>query len=449
MPEIPIPAGLSTKRCLLGTNILAEVGHALQEHWPGQEVILIADENTWAAAGKEVEQLLLADRSRMAAPVIFPAQPMLHADYKYVEQLRTQLQGRVPVAIGSGTINDLVKRASFEAETGGYLCVATAASVDGYTSAGAALTVDGFKQTMPCGAPLVILADNAVLAKAPPEMAAAGYADLAAKVVAGADWLVADQLGCDPLDAVAWDMVQKHLREWLSDPEGVLSGKSTAMEDLFTGLAYTGFSMQYYTKSSRPASGAEHMMSHIWEMRGLKCKGQEVSHGFKVALGTLIVAALYEEMGKISAAELSELLAQQPLMSSAERQAEVERELGGTPFYQNASAISQEKLLTGDALLQRRQLILQAWPEMQQKIARQLIPFTELQRRFRIVRCPVEPAEIGLSRAAMLNGILADGMIRNRYSILDLLAETGLRDRVLQSVLTGGYFSQYLDERTR
>lgn len=449
MPEIPIPAGLRTKRCLLGTNILAEIGPALQAYWPGREVILIADANTWSAAGREVQLLLQAGPSRLAEPVIFPAQPMLHADYQHVVQLRAQLQGRVPVAIGSGTINDLVKKAASEAGTGGYLCVATAASVDGYTSAGAALTVDGFKQTLSCEAPLVILADNAVLAKAPPEMAAAGYADLAAKIVAGADWLVADQLGCDPLEPVAWDMVQKHLREWLSDPEGLRCGKSTALEDVFTGLAYTGFSMQYYTKSSRPASGAEHMMSHIWEMRGLTCQGREVSHGFKVALGTLIVTALYEEMGKISAAELSELLARQALPDSAERQAEVERELGGTPFFQNAAAISQEKLLTGAALLQRRQVILQAWPEMQQKIARQLIPFAELQRRFRTIRCPVEPAEIGLSRPAMLNGILAASMIRNRYSILDLLAETGLRDRVLQSILTGGYFGQYLSERTR
>lgn len=91
----------------------------------------------------------------------------------------------------SGVINDLCKLASFH-HGQSYLCVATAASVDGYSSSGAVVSRDGAKLNIETHAPLVILADVGVLAAAPKEMTAAGYADLAAKIPAGAEWMIAD-----------------------------------------------------------------------------------------------------------------------------------------------------------------------------------------------------------------------------------------------------------------
>src|SRR3954452_1581683 len=74
--------------------------------------------------------------------------------------------------------------------TGRTLAVATAASVDGYTSFGASITKDGFKQTLTCPAPRAVLADLDVLTAAPAIMTASGYGDLLGKVPAGADWEV-------------------------------------------------------------------------------------------------------------------------------------------------------------------------------------------------------------------------------------------------------------------
>lgn len=69
-----------------------------------------------------------------------------------------------------------------------YFTVATAASVDGYSSFGASLrSPEGAKQTYACPAPLVIVADLDVIRTAPDWMAASGFADLMAKVPAGAD----------------------------------------------------------------------------------------------------------------------------------------------------------------------------------------------------------------------------------------------------------------------
>jgi hypothetical protein len=71
------------------------------------------------------------------------------------------------------------------------------------------------------------------------------------------------------------------------------------MEHLIEGLVMSGLGMQSY-QSSRTASGAEHQFSHLWEMEGLghgeATKGPPLSHGFKVGVGSVAIAALYERI---------------------------------------------------------------------------------------------------------------------------------------------------------
>ena len=91
-----------------------------------------------AAAGRDVRD-----------PYRFPATPTLYAGLREHQTLIEALRDvdATPVAVGSGTLNDIVKRAAHELERP-YLCVATAASMDGYTAFGAAITKEGYKQTM-------------------------------------------------------------------------------------------------------------------------------------------------------------------------------------------------------------------------------------------------------------------------------------------------------------
>ncbi|MCF7954146.1 MAG: iron-containing alcohol dehydrogenase, partial [Spirochaetales bacterium] len=256
---------------------------------------IIADTHTQEAAGKALSELLESQNLfplELAEPLIYPGSPILHADYKYIPEIVAYIRKNdcVPIAVGSGTINDLVKRAAYEAGTP-YIVAATAASVDGYASDGAALLENGMKHTKPCPAPTIIIADTDILEQAPEAMGAAGYADLIAKIPAGGDWILADALQEDPIEATAWHIVQHNLREWVSVPGD--------MEKVFSGLTASGIAMQYL-KRSRPVSGAEHLFSHIWEMEGLTYRGETVSHGFKVGIGSLLSTALMEIFQKLT-----------------------------------------------------------------------------------------------------------------------------------------------------
>ena len=125
--------------------------------------------------------------------------------------------------------------------------------MDGFASSGASVMKDGSKQTFDCRAPLGIVLDPAIAAKAPKYLAVSGYADLIAKIPAGADWIVADEMGCEKIDDLAFDIVQDNLMEAISKPEDVYEGKVEAIEELANGLILSGFAMQV-VQSSRPAS---------------------------------------------------------------------------------------------------------------------------------------------------------------------------------------------------
>ena len=439
MSKIDIPSGISTRLCQIGTRIFDELPELVRQLWPEKELIIVADETTWKVAGEQATSILQQKKFRVRAPYIFPAKPELHADYACVQALVPALSNCNVIAVGSGTINDLVKRASFEAGCDGYLCLATAPSVDGYTSAGAALTVNGYKKTLPCPAPKAILADLNILAEAPMPMLAGGYADLAAKLTAGADWHIADLLQQHRIDRFAWNLVQKNLRQWLMAPELLLQRDRKAVRNLFTGLAFTGFSMQYFL-DSRPASGAEHLFSHIWEMQDLKYQGVSPSHGYKVGVGTLMATALMQEIFALPAPLLPQIMKNIPPMTTAEREQQILTVFKGFPCCDEVRQVAMEKFLSGKALQQRRQMILQNWPQMTRKVHRQLLSFRELKRRLQTLNCPVQPGEIGVHQQQFLDAIWGAGMIRKRYTVLDLLLDLGLLPWALKQLQQKEYF---------
>jgi glycerol-1-phosphate dehydrogenase [NAD(P)+] len=152
--------------------------------------LIIADTNTFAVAGREVHDALRAAGQPCGEPLVLDAHG-LYAEYSYVDKIQAAIAptDAVPIAVGSGSLNDLTKLAAHLCGRQ-YLSVATAASMDGYTAFGASITRHGSKQTFDCPAPLGVVADLEIIAAAPEGLNASGYADLVAKCPAGADWIV-------------------------------------------------------------------------------------------------------------------------------------------------------------------------------------------------------------------------------------------------------------------
>ena len=356
-------------RCLeAGSGELERSGEIFRRCFPGKKALAVADKNTFEAAGQAVLSAFRAAGIESLEPIVFGVKPFLFADTKHSDYLipRICVPGIIPVAVGSGTINDIVKLAAFRAEKP-YMVIATACSVDGYTASGAAMQEDGFKCTIQCNAPAAVVADIDVLRTAPYKMTAAGYADLFSKIPAGADWIIADELGIEPIDKVSWDMVQTSLREWVGDPEGLKDGKPEIFKWIFEGLCITGFAMQYL-RNSRPASGTEHHIAHIWEMEHLESGGEPVSHGFKVAIGTIATACIMEAVFSrdLGALDKEARLACWPDWKA--REDHIRALFGGSPGLEGCIRESRAKHLSRDELSLRLEIIKKNWGSIREKV---------------------------------------------------------------------------------
>ena len=419
MHYIEIPEGMETAVFAMGSGAIDEISSFVSQVFPGKKPWIIADENTFAAAGKKASSLL----KEQYEPYIFPGKPRLHPESSISDMLSekmAEMADVLPIAVGSGVINDIVKRAAGLAKLP-YCCVPTASSVDGYTAAGSAMSNNGFKMTLPCPAPYALLVDTDVLYTAPPEMFASGYADLFAKVPAGGDWIIADLAGMEKIHQKIWDLVQTPLRQRLADPED--------FAPVFAGLADTGYAMQLY-KDSRPASGAEHLMSHVWEMEKLSFNGEEVSHGFKVAIGSITTTRLMEFIIN-TPLEQARTMAR-PIPTAAEREAEIDQLLIKNCYGSGVRELALEKF---ESTPERREELFGIWETLQKKLPEQLIPSDEAVSMLKTAASPALYHEIGLDKEQYIHGIRTAQLIRKRYTVLDYLYTLGLLDAAIQTLV--------------
>lgn len=426
-----------TVACLIGEGVLAQVPPLFKEHFNGaQAAIVICDPRTKAAAGDQVRTLLTGSGISVSEYVLEPDGAPIHADYHYVEEVRGAINQTiaavgtervVPVAVGSGVVNDLTKLASGELSLP-YMVCGTAASMDGYSSFGAAIrSPEGTKRTYPCPAPLVIVADLEVMRTAPKWMAVSGYADLLAKVTAGADWIIAHELGAAEWHECAWHTVQDELDAALSDPEGVMALRREPMERFVERLMLGGFAMQDM-QSSRPASGAEHMFSHILEMRDHTYQGEGVSHGFQVGIYTHFMAKLYEQIVAFDYTQLDVEGCVAAWPQWVDEEALVKRLFANTPLAEVGLAATKSKYLDKGALRVRLTDFKERWPTIKARLTAQLLPAKEIARRLRVVDAPLYPEDIGATREQSLKDVIVALHMRDRYNALDFLYATGQMD---------------------
>ncbi|MDO8543782.1 MAG: sn-glycerol-1-phosphate dehydrogenase [Opitutaceae bacterium] len=441
VPKLTVADALSsareTRALLVGRNVLAATPRIFAGHFPGARAVVVADQETFAIAGKAVDEALTGTGIACIHPFLF-TDPALFAEFRFVEQLEASLRTHdaIPVAVGSGTINDLVKLAAYR--TGrSYLCIATAASMDGYTAFGASITFHGAKQTFNCPAPRAVIADIDIIGRAPADMTASGYADLSAKITAGADWILADALGVEAIDPRAWAIVQGGLRDSLADPAGARAGRESALRPLVEGLMLGGFAMQW-SKTSRPASGAEHQFSHLWDMEHHTHQSTAPSHGFKVGVATLAVTRFYEALlaHPFDKIEIESCVERWPDIATLE--ARVREMFAGTDFVETAVTETRAKHITRDALRGQLEELRAGWPEIRSRLHSQLLSPAEMKRRLDLVGAPTEPEQIGISRARLRDSFARAYHIRRRFTVLDLAVRTGTLDPLLDRLFGSG-----------
>lgn len=432
----------------VGRGVIAKSGSIIsQAMCSGAKLpaMVIADERTWNVAGEMVNESLRSVGVTVAEPLIFPAEPCLYASLDNSERIADTLieadktfgNEVVPVTVGSGTLNDLTKLAAKKLGRR-YAVVGTAASMDGYTGAGAPISNDGVKVTMQCIAPQVVIFDLDITAAAPAIMTASGYGDLAAKIPGGADWIIADAAGVEPIDAHVWKLVQSGVSDALSRPDALAAGDPDAFVGLVEGLILSGLAMQVYD-GTRPASGAEHYFSHIWELSHLGAdQNPPLSHGHKVAIGTLAMLAFYEKFLQrdISSLDVETAIAKWPSWSDVENDIRTNTFSGALADH----AVNETKVKYVDeaGLRERLNRVIENWAQTRAALNEQLVPAQEFAKKLKRAGAPSTPEDIGLTAEDVKATFPKAMYYRSRYTILDLAREAGWYEELVDEVFAPG-----------
>ncbi|MGZ4973837.1 MAG: sn-glycerol-1-phosphate dehydrogenase [Limisphaerales bacterium] len=420
-----------TRGLLVAAGALERTAEFFHTYFPGRTAAVIADTKTFDVAGRNVLQILQKNGVKCVQPFLF-TDPNFYAAYNYVEELEQELKSHdaTPVAVGSGSINDVTKLASHRVGRQ-YMAVGTAASMDGYTASGASITYNDSKQTFGCPAPLAVSADTEILRRAPREMTASGYADLSAKLTAGADWIVADALGIEAIEPKAWQLAQAGLRDALGNPEAISRADADAIGGVTEALMLGGFSMQW-SNTSRPASGAEHQFSHLWDMQHHTHNGKAPSHGFKVGVATVTITALYEYLltQPIDKLDVEGCCAKWPSLADFEKQ--IRTRYAGENFVDKVVEEFRLKYPTTEILRERLNKLRSSWPRLREDIRQQLIPLQQLKSMLQTVGAPVEPEQIGITRTRLRDSFVQAWYIRRRFTVLDVIYQTQLANQCLE-----------------
>ena len=379
--------------------------------YQAKKAFVIADENTYKAAGKKVCAILEEHGIAYSKFVYSGVSPepdefavgscMMHYDSSC----------DIIVAVGSGVINDIGKIVA-NVTNHPYVIVGTAPSMDGYASGTSSMAMDGLKVSLPSACANVIIGDIDILKDAPKRLLQAGLGDMLAKYVSICEWRIANLITGEYYCEIIAQMVRDALKKCVDNAEGLLKREEEAIHAVFEGLIIGGVAMSY-AGVSRPASGVEHYFSHVWDMRALEFGTSMDLHGIQCAIGTFISAKLYEQMKGMSP-DKEKALAYVKGFSYAEWSKILQDFLGKSS---DAMIALEEKEHKYDVELhqKRLELILEKWDEILAIIEEELPSSAQIERIMDDIEAPKTLEEIGLGDTSLELTFKSTKDIRDKY----------------------------------
>ena len=400
-----------TRKVAIAANLAGRATALLADLGLGPRLAVVSDPKTRAVLAERVVAGLAGAN---ITEVVLEEMPK--PDVETVARVRAVTAGAdALVAVGSGTINDLCKYAAF-LDRKPYVVFGTAPSMNGYTSVSAAITEHGHKKSLPAAAPVGVFLDLAVLAAAPPRMIRSGLGDSICRPTAQADWKLAHLLLGQSYRRAPFLLLEADEPALLPKAGALLAGDTGAMELLARTLVLSGFGMTI-CGGSYPASQGEHLISHYIDMLGDPAWVPSF-HGEHIAVTALTMARLQEAM----------LAGEAPVLSPTRLDEAALIRHFGPALGASCWAAFAKKAMDAPATAALNAKLKREWPEIRAALRQVMRPSAEMEAALKAAGAPTRPADIHIPEAFYRQAVLRAREIRDRYTFLDLAAESGRLD---------------------
>ena len=391
---------------------------------------LVADRNTFAAAGERVRAALDAAGMQYGL-YVFPYDNVEPDEYALGSILMTMDERSDGViGIGSGVINDLCKVTARRCRIP-QVIVCTAPSMDGYASTCASMFIDHLKTSLYVSCPAAIIADVDVIRNAPERMIQAGVGDMITKANSLAEWEMAGLVNDEYFCRETCELVRRSAELCYRNVDGIARREPEAIAALMEGIILSGIGVTFVNVSG-PASGVEHYLSHIWDMRNLQAGRPVELHGIQTGAGTLLGLKLYEHLrGYTPDPEKADACARafdwdswaaevrRVYGAAAEKAIENERKFGKHDYARHAA---------------RMERLLANWDRLQELIC-DMPRAEEMRALYARTGAPLTPQEFGRTEEDIVDAFATSQEIRDKYVLSRLLQDLGLTEEAKRWIL--------------
>ena len=357
---------------------------------------VVYDSNIYALTeGKHVK----ADQE-----IVLPAQGLRSEDVLIEAMMKDLDRPEVIVAFGAGTIMDFGRYPAYKLGIP-FVAIPTLASSDGFTASICSVILNGQKKSIRMKAPALVVTDLDIIKGAPRRLVSSGVNDILAKYISLVDWRIAKIVDGEYYCPMVADLAE-HALKLMQDAADKYAATGVADHEAMTmAQMESGLTMQLLDHS-RAASGAEHLMAHLVEMKPPRFEKAEGIHGECVGVGTFRCCQLYHELAEKTpkAKPFEPLTRDWVLEKFGERlcdgiMKENENDVLGTFDPQN---------------------IVDHWDEIKGLIAT-IPPVEKMEKLYKDCGCKYLPEHIGIDPSLKDEMLPISAAIRNRLTLVRML----------------------------
>ena len=388
---------------------------------------ILSDINTHKVAGNTVEQLL-SKLGCTFSSYTFPDESLKPDEHSVGGAfMHFDASCDCIIGIGSGVINDIGKILSAVSKLP-YIIVGTAPSMDGYGSGTSSMERDGLKVSINSKCPDCIIGDTDILKTAPDIMLQAGLGDMLAKYTSLAEWRISNLVTGEHYCERIAQMVRDALKKCSDNAAGLLKREDAAIEAVFEGLVLAGVAMNH-AGHSRPASGVEHYLSHVWDMRSLEFGTPSSLHGIQCAIGTHIAARMFEKLKTITPDREKAIRS----VEAFDKEAWYARleEFIGKGAKTMIEAEKKDGKYDPEKHKARLEIILKNWDSIISFVNDEIPSAKIIGDILDSIGAPKEMSDIGIDEAILPDTFRATSDIRDKYVLSRLAFDLGIREELL------------------
>jgi glycerol-1-phosphate dehydrogenase [NAD(P)+] len=281
------------REIIVGHGSTPQIAELCDRIGRGNSVLIVADKKTKKLSGDEINKILTkADYDVKMKIISSPTVGEVNRVIKYAHKNKIDLM----LGVGGGSVIDVTKLTAYELSKP-FISVPTSAAHDGIASPRASLKHSKGSVSKTAESPLAILADTKIINKAPYRMLASGCADAISNISAVLDWELAHRLKGEEFSSHAAVLAKTAAQLLIENAEDIRPDSEEAAWFAVKAMIVSGVAMSV-AGNTRPASGSEHMFSHMLDHLGpgIMLKGKKYKkpmHGEQCGVGAIMMVYLH------------------------------------------------------------------------------------------------------------------------------------------------------------